>query len=272
MRRLRGYTKAAIVLLVLAALFIVVIASRQTFGEDNALGRAAGKIIAAVQAPPSYAGRFLSEKFERLIEAESLANENEKLREQIRTLENELIRNKLSAAELEELKKLSEALEYADLSEKYSSVTADVVALDSSNGFNIFTINAGTDRGVSVDSVIISGDGLVGRVMSAGADWAKVISIIDESNRVGFQVFRDTSWLGVCSGDGDALKGYMLDGDALVMEGDRLITSGIGGVYPEGIPVGKVTKVEWTHESPLKTIEIEPYADFNNIRRVTALT
>jgi rod shape-determining protein MreC len=151
-------------------------------------------------------------------------------------------------------------------------VTADVIGLDNSSGFNIFTINAGSKDGVSDDSVVIDGDGLIGRVMSVSDNSAKVISIIDETNKVGFQVFRDLEWLGMLSGDGEGdLTGYMLDESAAVREGDRLITSSIGGSYPAGITIGKVTSVEWNHDLPLKTVRVEPAVYFKSIRKVAVL-
>jgi rod shape-determining protein MreC len=272
MRWIRGHFGAAAIIAVFAVFFVIVLVSWQAFGEGNAIGRAAGRAVSAVQTPFAAAGAFLEERFSVFFRADDLAAENKALREQIAALERELMDARLSAVDLEELKRLSEALNYADLRGGYRFVTADVVALDASSGFNIFTINAGSESGVSDDAVVIDGNGLIGRVLSAGDGWAKVIAVIDESNKVGFQVSRSPEWLGVLQGDGEGgLSGYMLDETASVRDGDRLITSGIGGVYPPGLTIGKVTKVEWNHDSPLKTVQVEPAAYFKNIRKVTVL-
>ncbi|MDD3168092.1 MAG: rod shape-determining protein MreC, partial [Eubacteriales bacterium] len=183
----------------------------------------------------------------------------------------EIIQIKLTEAELAELQNLSNILGYENVTPYYNYVTADVVAMDGSNWFNLFTINAGTKDGLYKDAVVINGDGLIGRVLEVGSDWAKVISVIDESNSVSFKVFRDMQLLGILSGDGKgSLKGYMIDTEAAVIEGDILITSGIG-MYPEGIPIGKVKKVEWNNDTLLKTVTIEPSAYFKNLHRVTVL-
>jgi rod shape-determining protein MreC len=225
-----------------------------------------------VQAPFADAGRFLEDRLSVVLRSNEIAEENAQLRARIEELERELNESRLSGADLADLKKLSEVLNYADIGDDYSLVTADVIGLDKSGGFNIFTINAGSKSGVSTDSVVIDGNGLIGRVMSAGDNSAKVISIIDETNKVGFQVFRNLEWLGMLNGDGNGkLTGYMLDETAAVREGDRLVTSEIGGFYPPGLTIGKVTGVEWNHDSPLKTVHVEPAAYFKSIRKVTVL-
>jgi rod shape-determining protein MreC len=272
MRWIRKHTGASTVIAVLAALLILVLVSYQTFGESNVLGRSAGRAIGVVQAPFARAGQFLNEQFAAFWFASELARENEQLSARIEELERELNELRLSGADLADLEKLSEALNYADIGDDYRLVTADVIGLDKSNGFNIFTINVGSEAGVSSDSVVIDGNGLIGRVMTAGVGAAKVISIIDETNKVGFQVFRNLEWLGMLCGDGNGkLTGYMLDETAAVREGDRLVTSAIGGFYPQGLTIGKVTSVEWNHDSPLKTVHVEPAAYFKSIRKVTVL-
>jgi rod shape-determining protein MreC len=272
MRWIRKHTGASTIIAVFAALLILVLVSYRTFGESNILGRTAGHAIGAIEAPFARAGRFLDERFSAFLFSNELVRENERLRTRIEELERELNESRLSGADLADLKKLSEALNYADLGDDYRLVAADVIGLDKSSGFNIFTINVGSEDGVSNDSVVIDGDGLIGRVMETGANTAKVISIIDETNKVGFQVFRNLEWLGMLCGDGAGkLTGYMLDETAAVREGDRLVTSAIGGFYPPGLTIGKVTSVEWNHDSPLKTVYVEPAAYFKSIRKVAVL-
>ncbi|MDR0570734.1 MAG: rod shape-determining protein MreC [Clostridiales Family XIII bacterium] len=272
MRWIREHRLATAILVAFAALFLLIFVSRQTLGDDNPLGRAVGEALSAVEAPFAAVGGFFGGNLSVLLDRGDLAQENERLRERVMELEKALTEARLSATDLDELKRLSELLNYSGLREKYDTVAADVIAMDASNVFNIFTINAGTRDGVFTDAVVVDGDGLIGRVMSVGDRWAKVISVIDESNKVGFQVFRSPEWLGVLQGDGEgSLKGYMLDEAAAVREGDRLITSGIGGIYPQGITIGKVVAVNWDHDTPLKTIEVEPAAYFKNIRKVSVL-
>ena len=107
-------------------------------------------------------------------------------------------------------------------------------------------------------------------MLSAGKGWAKVVSIIDENNRIGFEVREgEKPYLGVCQGDGDGmLSGNLLDEEGFASEGDRVYTSGLGGIYPAGLVIGTVTKAEFTKDSTLMTIEIEPSAYFKGLRKV----
>ena len=80
-----------------------------------------------------------------LIHFRSILNENEQLKEQISELNREIIQAKLTEAELDELRSLSNILGYQNISSNYTYVTADVIGMDGSNWFNLFTINAGIE-------------------------------------------------------------------------------------------------------------------------------
>ena len=272
MRWIREHSIGVAVLTAIIVLFLFIFASHQAFGDTNPLGRITGQALLAVQTPFARAGGFLNDSLSVVFIQGDLARENIELKERIQELEKEVTDAKLSATEMQDLKRLYASLNYSGLPESYRILTADVIALDESNVFNIFTINVGIKNGVKVDDVVVDGDGLIGRIMAVEDNWAKVISTIDENNKVGFQVFRNLDWLGVLHGDGEGgLKGYMLDETAAVREGDRLITSGIGGIYPQGITIGKVTGVEWNHDTSVKNIIVEPAAYLRNIRKVSIL-
>ena len=271
MNWLREHKILTLILSIFFLLVIVVVISYSNIGSSTVLGRSVNKVVAMIQGPVSSAGNGVKSGIYGILQFRNILKENEELKDQISDLNREIIQIKMTEAELAELQNLSNILGYENVTPYYTYLTADVVAMDGSNWFNLFTINAGTKDGVYKDAVVINGDGLIGRVLEAGSDWAKVISVIDESNSVSFKVFRDMQLLGILSGDGKgSLKGYMVDTEAAVIEGDILITSGIG-MYPEGIPIGKVKKVEWNNDTLLKTVTIEPSAYFKNLQKVTVL-
>jgi rod shape-determining protein MreC len=250
---------------------VIVVISYSNIGNSTVLGRGVQRVAALVQGPFSSAGNGVKTGITGIFQFRNTLKENKELKDQIAELNREIIQIRLTEAELEELRNLSNILGYENAASNYSFVTADVIAMDGSNWFNIFTVNVGTKDGIYKDAVVMNGDGLIGRVLEVGADWAKVISVIDESNSVSFKVFRDMQLLGILSGDGKgSLQGYMIDPEAAVIEGDVLITSGMG-MYPEGIPIGKVKKVEWNNDTLLKTVTIEPSAYFKNLQKVTVL-
>lgn len=271
MNWLREHKTFTVIISVFFAFVIIIVVSYQNIGNSTSLGRGIDKVLSLIQWPVSSAGNGVKSGLSGIIHFRSVLQENEELKNQLAELNRELIQNRLTEAELEELRNLSNILGYENIAPDYSFVTADVIAMDGSNWFNLFTINTGTEEGVTKGAVVVNGDGLIGRVLETGGGWSKVISVIDESNSVSFKVFRDLQLLGILSGDGKgSLAGYMIDPDAAVIEGDILITSGMG-MYPEGIPIGKVKKVEWNNDTLLKTVTIEPSAYFKNLQKVTVL-
>lgn len=264
----------SILIAVAVALVILLVSSFLHLGNSSPVGKFVIGAVTAIQEPISNLSSNISNGFRNLLSFRSIASENEALKEEVAELKQELILQQFTEQELEELRQLSQVLNYTSVQNSQSYVTGDVIAMDSSNWFNIFTINVGTDQGVKKDAMVINGDGLVGRVYEAGSDWAKVISIIDETNNVSFQVFRDSSesYLGVLTGDGmGGLKGYMLDSDASVIEGDTVVTSGIG-IYPSGIVIGKISEVVVNTDSLLKEINLETSVDFKNVQKVMVLS
>ena len=263
-----------ILIAVALALVIVLVSSFLHLGNSSSMGRFFIGIVTSIQEPISNASSGIANGFRNLLSFRSISQENEQLKDEIAELKQELIHHQFTAQELEELRQLSQVLNYDSVQNSHSYVTGDVIAMDSSNWFNIFIINVGTDHGVSKDAMVINGDGLVGRVYEAGNDWAKVISIIDETNNVSFQVFRDSSesYLGVLTGDGTGgLRGYMLDTEASVIDGDTVVTSGIG-IYPAGIVIGRISEVVVNADSLLKEVILETAVDFKNVQKVMVLS
>ena len=86
----------------------------------------------------------------------------------------------LDRQELEQLENLSQVLNYEYTDKKFDMVTADITSLDGSNWTNVFTINRGTESGISAGDAVVNGMGLVGRVQETGKGWSKVVSLIDE--------------------------------------------------------------------------------------------
>ncbi len=272
MRWFREHSKLVAILAIALVLMITMIISFVLDGKSSQLAKLTGGGLTEVQKPIVSFGNSVADGLSSIFSFNATKKENEELKTKVAELNRKIVSLQLDRAELEELEELKSVLNYQGIAVGYNYVAADVTAIDESDLFNIFTINVGTDEGVALNSVIIDGDGLIGRVFSIGTNWAKVISVIDENNSVSFRVFRDVSLLGVLSGDGKGgLNGYMLNSEAAVIEGDELITSGMGS-YPAGIVIGKVTEVVWQNDQLIKAVSIEPSVDFNDIRKVMAVT
>ncbi len=259
-----------IVLSVILAFCIITLIS-YTRGNLGIVSDGVQTANSVVQKPITQAiGRFQKDA-QGIIGFRSVVNENEALREEIAELKRENIKLQLQQEELNELQSLYSALSYIPNDKGYTNVVANIIAIDGSQYFNIFTIDRGTESGIVEDSIVISSNGLVGKVIDSGNRFSKVVSIIDTDSNVAFMVLRDMNIMGIVSGNGDGqMVGYTFDGDAEIKEGDTLVTSGIG-LYPEGIEIGTVKSVTFNKDTQLKTIEAEPMVVFNSLKKVMVL-
>ena len=101
-----------------------------------------------------------------------------------------------------------------------------------------------------------------------GDNWSKVVSIINENSKISFKVIR-TQDGGMISGSGNGkLTGYLFDTKADVMKGDKLFTSGLGGIFIKDLYLGEITDVVKKDENLTKNIYIEPAVNFKKLYKV----
>lgn len=191
--------------------------------------------------------------------------ENEQLRKEVADLQRQLLR--LQTVEGAFLR-LGEAVQYARRTHQPLQV-ADVVYADYTSWLRSLLIYVG-ERGAKVDQPVIDEQGLVGRVVAVGGGYAKVQMVTDRTSAVGAMVER-TSRQGVARGDSRA--GLVLDYVPLqadVRPGDRVITAGIDGIYPRGIPIGIVRAVRQGTQL-FHHVEVVPAVDFGALDHVYLL-
>ena len=171
-----------------------------------------------------------------------LQNENDMLRQKNNELEEKLREFESIKAENQTLK------EYMKLTEKYSdykTVGADIISRDISNYSKTIVINAGKNSGIKENMTVIASEGLVGFVISVTDNTAKVQTIVDSSSNTS-SIISSSRESVVCKGmlEGkNELKAVYIPTDAQIASGDSIETSGLGGIYPKGIFIGKVNKV-----------------------------
>lgn len=218
---------------------------------------------------------FLKDNFKDIInyknnskKVENLQNENEKLKEEIITLNNQL-------DDIQSLDSLKKALNYIDEKYQAKSISTSVVGKNDGNWYNSFIIGAGTKQGVKEKSIVINGNGLVGIVYEVSDNYSKAISLLDTKSSVSFKLLKDSNLKGVITQNSTLydkenyknkgyLCGYMFDSSYNVLPGDVVTTSGLG-LYPEGIPIGEVDKVIDDKNKSMKFVVVKPYVNFKNI-------
>ncbi|MCD7775971.1 MAG: rod shape-determining protein MreC [Firmicutes bacterium] len=201
-----------------------------------------------------------------------LKAENEELKEQLAELEEKYY----SIEEIEELNDwLMDYLELAREHTDYDLTVANIVGRETGNYMTVFTLDVGTENGITEDMPVITSDGIVGYITEVGTNWCKVLTILESSSSVGACV-EATGDLGLLEGDFEMrteglCKLTYLSADSAVAVGDRVISSGLGSIYPRGLVIGYVESVEYDEYSRTITAYVRPSADLENLTRVMVI-
>lgn len=151
------------------------------------------------------------------------------------------------------------------------AIAVKVIAKDSTNWFRSILIDRGTNAGVQRHMAVVSAEGLVGRVVEVTALAARVQLITDPESAVGCLLLRSRV-TGVAAGtQGGAVQVKYLPQMADVAIGDRVITSGMGGVFPKGIPLGKVVRLSRPAGALFQDTEVQPLVDFSRLEEAVVL-
>lgn len=256
------------VLLILAVIFAVSVFSG---GVSNPATGAVNKGMSVISGGFSSVAQTIRENVQGIFAYKTLLEEVDRLEDENEILKKQLAETQLDREELEQLEELSAVLNFEYAPNKFDMVSADITSLDGANWTNIFTINKGTESGIEAGDAVVNGMGLVGRVQETGDGWSKVVAIIDDDIQVSFKLVRDRKQLGVVSGNASgSISGYMMDADSTVMEGDVLLTSGLG-TYPRGLEIGNVKTVAYNSNTLLKEITVEPAVNFRGLEKVAVI-
>lgn len=151
------------------------------------------------------------------------------------------------------------------------AVAAQVVGLDPTGWFQSVVINKGTNAGIKLDMPVVNASGVVGRIVSVSPNYAKVLLIIDQNSAVDCLVQRSRD-RGMVRGQSAQVcrLDYMVK-SASVKEGDGVITSGLGRVFPKGLPVGTILNVKEGDGALFKEIAVTPAVDFSKLEEVLVI-
>ena len=204
---------------------------------------------------------------------ETLKAENEKLKHDIADLRTQLVDYDDVKAENSRLWK------YYKLKKSnpdYEILPASVIRRDTNEAFYSFTIDAGTSSGISVQDPVITENGVIGFVNSVNATSSKVTTILSPDMQAG-AVDKKTDESGIVTGsavlsDENRTAFTKIDANAKVKKGDIIVTSGIGGVYPADLILGKVTDIRYDDYDAAKYAVIKPFEDIKAVTDVVVLT
>jgi len=176
---------------------------------------------------------------------------------------------------LAENARLRAMLDYKKAAPQFDFVTAAIIARDPGTWTNIILINRGSNQGVAKDMPVVTPQGLVGTVVEVYGDMAKVQLLLDLRSAVGVLVQRPESRVAaIVEGDGAnplAPRMVNLARDADIIKGDKIITSGFGGIYPKGLLVGEVVEVTNEEGGLLKYAVLKPAVNFDTLEEVLVI-
>lgn len=155
-------------------------------------------------------------------------------------------------------------------------LASDVVALKPSVQTDTLTLARGLSDGARAHGIVLAPDGaLVGQILEASNRSCTVLMLTDPASSVGAQITRPglvNGPVGICKGNrAGRLQLTYLAHEADVRPGDAVTTSGLGGVFPKGLPVGKVLSVTFDRTRSVKTAQIRPTADFDHLEEAFLL-
>ena len=240
-------------------------------GEDGPLGAVRGA-FQTVTTPVRLVGSAITMPFQGLGNIFSNLTADQATLSELQA-ENDELRSR--NAELEEAEQTATRLQgLLDLQSSYNlqSTAAHIISGSSDSWSSTVTIDKGTSSGLSVGMPVTSSSGVIGQIVECGATSSTVLLVTDESSSVSAMV-QSSRAQGML--DGSAAGEVRLDmsrTDQTVEVGDIVVTSVLGGVFPKGLPLGKVTSVEKNPGSMYYTIVVEPYAHTENAEEVLVIT
>jgi rod shape-determining protein MreC len=255
-----------------AGIFVVGIAliAMSKAGALGPLENAVLTVISPVEKGLRNASDPVAEWLTNLGELNDLSSENKELRAENERLKGEVTRLRENESRLQELEKLLQ-VEQAYPDQEF--LAASVLAKDPSNLKEVIAIDRGKGDGVREGMVVVTeGHSLVGTVTTVLDAYSWVTLITDPNSAVSAMV-QESRAQGVVTGSySRQLSIEFVAQGAAVKEGDVVITSAIGGHYPPGLVMGRVTAVQSTPQELFKKVAVEPLASLARLETVLVLT
>ena len=201
------------------------------------------------------------------VDLRALREENQRLQQESAILQRRISQLEEHALETQRLQGLLAMRETS----RANYLAARIVGKDATNWFKTILIDRGSQAGLRRNFPVVAPDGLVGRVVEVTPYTAKVQLITDPVSASGGLLQR-TRVTGIVSGNlGAGLKVRYLPLLADVAVGDEVVTSGMGGVFPKGIPVGRVVAVERKSGALFQEAVLQPKVDLGRLEEVLIL-
>jgi rod shape-determining protein MreC len=265
-------------LLVLSIVVLMSLTARErerlTWLEEQAV-----ELLSPIQRSFSLAASRVQRAVDDLSELARAQAENDDLRRRLELLpplEHELQELRSENNRLRQLLGFSET-------RPFPTVAARVVARNPDNWFSYAVLDKGARAGIERNMPVVTPEGLAGRIVRTSADTATILFLLDRDSGVAVGIYRTLPGteapvlkaFGVVLGQGEhgaVLRLRVFAHDVQIEPGDRVVTSGLGGVFPPGLLVGEVRQVETDAYELVTEAEVMPAVDFDRITEVLVVT
>ncbi|TEB07320.1 Cell shape-determining protein MreC precursor [Pelotomaculum schinkii] len=236
------------------------------------LGSKFRDVLAPAQSGLTWLSRQARQVVSLPVSLYGAAERSQALEQEVERLQSEIIQlNEYKA----ENQRLTDLLNYKQVMvQQYDLLVASVIARDPGNWFATVTLNRGSRDGVHENMTVLTPQGLVGRVITVTNANCEVLLITDPRSGVG-SLIQETRTPGIVEGtvgSSGTARIIHIPNDAQVEEGQVVVTSGLGSIFPKGIPIGQIASVSIESAGLFKSADIRLFAGMNQLEEVLIVT
>ncbi|MCJ8316725.1 rod shape-determining protein MreC [Idiomarina sp.] len=225
-------------------------------------------LVAPVQYLAILPEQLLDNFSESVKTTDQLSSENKALKQRILKLQGQQQQLQFLQNENRRLRELLGS----DARESARRMVAEVIAVASEPFSQQLVINKGTLSGVYEGQPVLDSSGIIGQVQDVGGNTARVLLISDQSHAISLRSERnDIRVLAQGTGDIGRLELMFIPHSTELREGDLLMSSGLGGVFPEGYPVARIASIVRDESLPFATVFADPVSALDRVRNVLLL-
>ena len=222
------------------------------------------RIIYPIQVFFSWGIHSINDGFQKYLFALKIKENNIALQQEVQGLLAELTSYKEIISENERLQKLM------DFSKSIigKKIMAQVVARDIYEEFHSIRLNKGNSKGVKVGMAVVNPDGIIGRVVSAGKNYSDAITLLNRSFSIS-GIVQESRAMGVVQGYRKGLLQVKYLGRTNEIQvGNTIASSGIGNIFPKGLPIGTVMEVKKEKYGIIQEVIVQPSVNFSSLEEV----
>jgi len=266
-------SKFFIVILIISLCLCIVPSVLTAMGHGSYVKGAVITVMSPFQKLSSYIGEAIGGFGRYFTGYDELKAENAALKEEISKLRADAYEASIHEKENEWLR---DYLDLKRVNTSFSMADAKIIGRETTNTRTVYTLDRGSAVGIEKNMPVITAEGVLGYIIEVGLNWSKAVAVTDERSSVSV-ISKRTGTVGVLSGTYElSFEGkcdmVCLESSADIAVGDKIFTSGLGGVYPGGLELGEVSEVYVDEYDRSLHAIVVPYVDTESVKAVMVIT